>query len=207
MGKGSEPRFRYLGGDPAIDFVNTVDWEAGVAIESERLHDYGGLLAWAEGAGLTAPAIRKSLGRRARERPAEAAAVVRDALALRALLEAVFRATTRGERVAPERLAELNRLVRAAAARRELRGAGAPLGWVLAGEGETLASPLWRVTLAAAELLASEEMERLKACAGPRCGWMYVDRSRNGLRRWCSMDECGNRAKARRHYARQRGQR
>jgi predicted RNA-binding Zn ribbon-like protein len=32
------------------------------------------------------------------------------------------------------------------------------------------------------------------------CGWLFVDESRNGSRRWCSMKDCGNRAKARRHY-------
>ncbi|MGE0555816.1 MAG: CGNR zinc finger domain-containing protein [Gemmatimonadales bacterium] len=206
MATASEPPFRYLGGDPAVDFVNTVDWEAGVPIESERLRDYAGLLAWAEGAGVISAAIRRSLARRARERPAEAATVLRDALALRELLESVFGAAARGERLAPAQLARLNGLVRVALARRELRGTGPPLGWSLAGEGEALASPLWQVALAAADLLASEEIERLKTCAGPRCGWMYVDRSRNGLRRWCSMEQCGSRAKARRHYARQRGQ-
>jgi len=32
-----------------------------------------------------------------------------------------------------------------------------------------------------------------------------VDESRNGSRRWCSMKDCGNRAKARRHYHRVKG--
>ena len=42
--------------------------------------------------------------------------------------------------------------------------------------------------------------ERLHAC--PRCGWLFVDTSRGGKRRWCSMQTCGNREKASRHKER-----
>lgn len=49
------------------------------------------------------------------------------------------------------------------------------------------------------------EMDRLKMCPGERCGWLFIDETRNARRRWCSMDSCGNRAKAARHYARRKG--
>ncbi|WP_257985183.1 CGNR zinc finger domain-containing protein [Bacillus sp. T33-2] len=48
--------------------------------------------------------------------------------------------------------------------------------------------------------LISDEKKKLKACAGGECGWLFVDTSRNKSRRWCSMEDCGNRAKAKRHY-------
>src|SRR6185437_6680981 len=41
----------------------------------------------------------------------------------------------------------------------------------------------------------------LRACADPECGWLFLDRSQARRRRWCSMAECGNRAKARRFRA------
>lgn len=44
--------------------------------------------------------------------------------------------------------------------------------------------------------------DRLKRCENPRCGWLYLDRSRNRSRRWCEMATCGNRAKARRYKQR-----
>jgi predicted RNA-binding Zn ribbon-like protein len=44
----------------------------------------------------------------------------------------------------------------------------------------------------------------VKQCAGEGCGWLFLDTSRNHLRRWCTMDECGNRAKMRRRYERVR---
>jgi predicted RNA-binding Zn ribbon-like protein len=46
---------------------------------------------------------------------------------------------------------------------------------------------------------------RLKVCPGVHCGWVFYDQSRNNSGRWCSMNVCGGREKARAHYRRQRG--
>ncbi|MGW4536017.1 CGNR zinc finger domain-containing protein [Nocardia sp. NPDC004340] len=48
-----------------------------------------------------------------------------------------------------------------------------------------------------AEAVAEGTWTRLKACREPSCRWAYYDHSRNRRRTWCSMDLCGNRAKAR----------
>jgi predicted RNA-binding Zn ribbon-like protein len=58
------------------------------------------------------------------------------------------------------------------------------------------------VAWSVAELLMSEDLHRVRECAGPDCGWLFMDTSKNGSRRWCSMETCGNRAKARRHRER-----
>jgi predicted RNA-binding Zn ribbon-like protein len=88
------------------------------------------------------------------------------------------------------------------------RATGEPaFAWRWRGMGDDPAAMLWPVLRAAAELLTSPESMRLHVCAGEDCGWMYVDRSRNGLRRWCEMRTCGNVAKARRHYQRAKGRR
>jgi predicted RNA-binding Zn ribbon-like protein len=64
------------------------------------------------------------------------------------------------------------------------------------------ALPLWRVALSAREFLLAPSRERLRVCAADDCGWLFLDSSKAGRRRWCRMADCGNRAKARRHYAR-----
>jgi predicted RNA-binding Zn ribbon-like protein len=56
------------------------------------------------------------------------------------------------------------------------------------------------------ECVAAGETERLRICANDGCRWVFEDTSPTGRRRWCSMASCGNRAKASRHRARQRGQ-
>ncbi|MEM9634556.1 MAG: CGNR zinc finger domain-containing protein [Pseudomonadota bacterium] len=53
-------------------------------------------------------------------------------------------------------------------------------------------------------LMDKRELERLKMCPAQDCGWLFIDETKNSRRRWCSMETCGNRAKATRHYARQK---
>jgi predicted RNA-binding Zn ribbon-like protein len=52
--------------------------------------------------------------------------------------------------------------------------------------------------------LVGPDSERVRECANNRCLWLFLDDSKNGTRRWCSMQACGNRAKAYRHYLRQK---
>jgi predicted RNA-binding Zn ribbon-like protein len=62
---------------------------------------------------------------------------------------------------------------------------------------------LWPITRAAMDLLLSKELSQVGQCADDRgCGLLFIDTSRNHSRQWCSMDVCGNRAKAQRHYQR-----
>lgn len=67
-------------------------------------------------------------------------------------------------------------------------------------------TPGWLAAWHAAESylrLVEERPDRIRRCANPVCTLRFYDTSKNGARRWCSMSLCGNRAKTRRHYARQ----
>lgn len=199
-----DPRFRYVAGDPGLDLVNTVVWtEAGLL--HERLTDYAALLRWAEGAGVVTRARARRLRALAMTDPASADRAHEEALRLRWTLRRVYGA---GEQTPVAALEELNARVGEALAHRRLgrrRGASRQAGaleWEWIGGDEDLEAPLWPVALGAADLLASPEAHRVRLCAGDECGWMYVDRSRNGLRRWCEMETCGTAAKTRRRAAR-----
>jgi predicted RNA-binding Zn ribbon-like protein len=63
-----------------------------------------------------------------------------------------------------------------------------------------------RIAYAAIGLLCHVDLSRLKACPPQDggCGWLFVDHTRNGSRRWCSMDDCGTQAKIRRLTQRRR---
>ena len=204
---GSLP-FRYVGGDASLDFVNTVDWTPRGPVE-DRVNDYERLTRWAEGSGAISSRQGTQLRTLAAAHPRLAERVYRDALELRWQLRRLFAAARRGERLdGSEALGELNASLRRAFARLELspppRGATAPvpLRWSWREASERLESVLWPVLRSAAELLTSEEAAQIRECAGEDCGWMYVDRSRNGLRRWCQMETCGNREKAKRRAGR-----
>ena len=71
--------------------------------------------------------------------------------------------------------------------------AGDPAGNALAN----LLSPV-------AALLGTDAWARLKACRLETCGWAFYDSARNRSRAWCSMEVCGNRAKARAYRSRRR---
>ena len=189
--------FSHIGGDPALDLVNTVDWTA-AGPARDRLADYAALVGWAEGAGLVPPADAARLRRAALRHPREARRAHARALALRALLRDAFGPAGPRQAAAVRRL---NPLVAEALPHLRLAGAGPGTRrqeWRWAGLDERFDAPLWPVLRAAALLLASEEADLVRTCAGPDCGWMYVDRSRNGLRRWCQMRTCGTREKSHR---------
>jgi predicted RNA-binding Zn ribbon-like protein len=61
-----------------------------------------------------------------------------------------------------------------------------------------------RAVVALVRAASQPHWRRVKACPGPGCAWVFVDRSRNGSRRWCDMAECGNRAKGAAFRARTR---
>jgi predicted RNA-binding Zn ribbon-like protein len=68
-------------------------------------------------------------------------------------------------------------------------------------EGDGLVASLLAII---ARAQADGTWSRMKACRADDCRWAFYDRSRNRSRAWCSMSECGNRAKARSYRARQR---
>ena len=71
-----------------------------------------------------------------------------------------------------------------------------------------LALPRWRVAQSAIDLATSGSLGRVKACASQDgCQYLFVDTSKNGSRRWCSMTDCGNQAKSKRLTARRRADR
>jgi predicted RNA-binding Zn ribbon-like protein len=184
-----------LGGHPALDLVNTVDWRDREDRE-ETLVSYAALLACCRRLGLISPDNAEHLERAARLAPAEAAGLLPEALALR---EATARLVEAG-RGAPADLALVNRWLAQpnAAAALKPNPAG---GYRLAEpEAADLAAPLRAIARAAADLLTSSRLRRVRCCGGPGCGWLFLDTSPNGRRRWCSMEGCGNRAKAKRHY-------
>lgn len=187
------------GGAPCLDFVNTASGRSTGPLR-ERLRGYEDVVTIAERVGVLEPSEGRRLRKAAAAAPPEAAAVHRRAIALR---EAIFRLFAQDE-AAGEDLALLAGEAGEALAARRLEGTaeGYRFTWPYTDD---LARALWPLAASAAELLTSEEHRRVKECAAENCNWLFLDVSRNRSRRWCDMAVCGNRAKARRFSARQRG--
>lgn len=205
----SDAPFKYVGGHPAVDLVNTLDWTSR-GPERDRLTSYDRLVEWATGAGVVSREAGEALRAVARRSPRSRDAALATALRLRAVLRRVLGAVA-SKREDAAALADLDAFVGLALAQRTIvrermprrgarRAAGRlDWGWRLP---DSLDAIVWAVAWSAASLLVSDDAERLRVCGGDDCGWMFVDQSRNGLRRWCEMDVCGMKEKNRRRGAR-----
>lgn len=193
-----------VGGDAALDFVNTV---AGTtkARDDDALTDFDALAEWAEAAGLSDANEAALMRAEAAAAPGPAVIALTRARATREGLHRLFGRIAAGgvptlaDRGAFETEAqEARRAGRLAVdvGRRSVR-------WEVKVEAAPLDAVRHRVAFAAEALLLGPELARVRECEG--CSWLFVDRSKSGRRRWCSMAACGNRAKARRHHQRMSG--
>jgi predicted RNA-binding Zn ribbon-like protein len=184
---------RRLAGHPALDFCNTLaGWNSAPQPRGEWLRDYDTFIGWTAYAGLLDPEEEAALRGRS---GARAVAVLDEARSFRERLHTAVLEPTDTRAVS-----NVGALVRRAAAGLRLEP-GADPAWRVEAT-RRLELPLLRVAWAAGQLLTSGELDRVKACPGDECGWLFLDRS--GRRRWCSMESCGNRAKVRAHAARHR---
>lgn len=194
-----------VGGNLALDFVNTVDWRLSSTRRQEWLTSYPDFVAWALHAGVLGRDEAEGLVRRAEVTPGEAETALHTILAVREALFHLLDGARRRVTPAAHQLAVFNALLGRALAHFRLIPDGPGFAWDLARVDDSLEYPLYPVAKAAAELLVSPVLLRVRQCADEDCGWLFVDTSKNGSRRWCTMQSCGNRAKARRHYRRTRG--
>jgi predicted RNA-binding Zn ribbon-like protein len=195
---------KLIGGALCLDFVNTVD-PRHASDRREYLDSYRALVAWGRHAGAIGADEAKQLLTAAAREHDTAGQVLHRAITLREALYRIFAGTARRHAPPPRALATLNGELAAALAHTRLTctPAGFSLQWD--DRPPSLDRVLWPVTRSAAELLVRGPAERVGECPGAgNCGWLFLDLSKNARRRWCDMRTCGNRAKARRHYAKSR---
>lgn len=189
-----------------LDFSNTLDWRTGDHVQ-ETLTSYSDLVDWSRKAGIVTAREASQLLRDAARNPKEASKVLEQAILLREALYRIFSELAAHRRPKKNDLDILNDALAEAMSRSRVVPAGERFAWDWAGRDSALDRMLWPIARSAAELLTSGELEKVRECAGEGCGWLFLDVSRNQLRRWCDMKSCGNRAKARRYYERNRAAR
>jgi predicted RNA-binding Zn ribbon-like protein len=197
-----------VGGHPALDLVNTV--ERGRGERRDHLTDPTALLTWASRAGLVGGGEARAVADDWERDPASGLAAL---AAVREAREALHRALLAAMGIEPPDPGALERLRErwvAALGRARLApdpGRASATRLVVGTETATLIAD--RAAAAAVEVLRDAELVRLRCCppdAGG-CGWVFLDRSRNGSRRWCRMADCGTTVKARRLTERRRAAR
>lgn len=187
-----------------LDFANTMDWHASET-PTEGLNTYSDLVQFGWEAQLITTQEARDLLAQAKERPQEAERLIAEARDIREALYRLFADARHSEDWNPDDLALLTTFWQRAAQSRRITAAEGEIRWDWDFKTDDLGCVLWPVVDGAVRLLDSDQRERVGQCADDRgCGFLFYDTSRNRSRRWCSMEGCGNRAKAHRHYARAR---
>lgn len=189
-----------VGGDPALDFANTISgW--GMAAE-DWLANYAGLARWALLADLVDESeYRKGL-KAASQSPLAAERVYAEMNELRSAFLRLLHAVRDRDAAKADDLSLINQWIRRAADAFRLRQASRGFQEAWSDNAPVLQKPLLAAAHSIGRFLEHADFDRLKVCPNLNCSWLFIDRSKNHSRRWCDMGVCGNLAKARRFQAR-----
>jgi predicted RNA-binding Zn ribbon-like protein len=180
----------FIAGHVSLDFVNTAEGRGQPGV-GEALRTAADLSRWGERRGVIAAGVIAGAGE------GELAA----AIEARELLYRLFLDRAGGHRAQPTDLAALDGLASSAYLAAQLDQADdGRLGW--SWDRSQLATVRHVAVTAALDLLSQSQAGRLKQCPGDDCGWFFIDTTKRGNRRWCSMSECGQDAKTARRRER-----
>ncbi len=196
-----ENTFFMIGNNLSLDFINTEYAENGEP--KDALSSYEDLLAWAVAANLLEAKQRTTLLRESADLKA-AGEVFSKALKFRSELRAMVEGLERGEKVNRQTLSAINELLSFQIGFTELVPTGDGFRKRFRTNFREPTGLLTPIAEAAADLLCYGNPVYLKKCENPDCVLHFYDTSKNHKRRWCSMNACGNRAKAAAFYQRQR---
>jgi predicted RNA-binding Zn ribbon-like protein len=212
------PPFFELLGNVSLDFINTLD-DRPRSEPKELLKNYYDLARFGEDAGILTAEQLDFFYERVHLMPDEAEEAMRRAINLREALYAIFSALMKKQpapQLAMDRLnANLHdaalhsrlvqpKMVLAKSAESKMPQVEGRLEWRFDDLTSSFNAVLWPIARAAGDLLASPDLALVRACSSPTCQWLFLDTSKNHHRRWCSMKQCGNRAKVRRFYAKKK---
>lgn len=184
-----------------LDFVNTVGDHLKESIYQEYLTSYSAFVQWCHRRGIINSEQADFFLAESKKRDLEAVAVFQRVHQLREALFRIFFAVAAQDSPEEKDLEILNGEIDRVLPRLKLKYLDQGFIWTNTGERKALDWMLSIIVQDIIDLLLSDKLARVKICRGDNCGWIFLDMSKNRSRRWCSMQECGNRAKARRHYS------
>lgn len=185
-----------------LKFTDTVDWRTSNHAK-DTLRTYLDLVGWSQRRGVIDQNEANRLLKLFESREMIGEETLKHARVLRESIYAIFSAVAHGRKASAADLAMLNGYLGRAMAKMEVKMTqdGYRLGWCSEVAADRM---LYPVAKSAAELLTSDDLQRVKECANEEegCGSLFLDNSKSHSRRWCSMDTCGNKAKVRAYYHR-----
>lgn len=185
-----------------ISFANT-ERRARGRVE-DVVPDVEALLEWLREHGLISARGRATEASRLRRDPEEAERRLERFRHLREVLHATAADFADDGEARPERITEINHVLRHGLHYHQLKGEPGGTRYEIAQVGDRLDQARAAIASSFAHFLADGAADRLRVCANDGCRWLFVDHSPTGRRRWCDMRTCGNQAKVARHRARAR---
>ncbi|HEY6767464.1 MAG TPA: ABATE domain-containing protein [Candidatus Sulfotelmatobacter sp.] len=193
------PQFELSAGVNCLDFINTLD-DRPTGQPKELLTSYAALVRFGEDTGILDSAQITRLSQHSVD---QAQRALRRAIELREALYHIFSAVVNRKLAPPEATQTLNHFLRAARDHSQLVERNGRFIWEFA-DRFSCDVVTWALAQSAAGLLVSDQLEFVRTCSSETCQWFFLDTSKNHRRRWCNMQLCGNRAKVRRFYDRQK---
>lgn len=186
----------------SLDFSNTIDWRNGEK-RDDSLKTFGSLVDWSVEKGLIPRDEAPSIIRRAKEEHVEDR-TVRRAAQLRETIYRIFSAVAHDHHPDEDDVGALNQFLSNYPVSSSIVRTGHDYGWTMVPRRGAEGRMLWPIAKSAADLLTSDQLGRVTECANEEegCGWVFLDKTRSGTRKWCSSTGCGNRAKVRAWYER-----
>jgi predicted RNA-binding Zn ribbon-like protein len=194
---------RLSGGHPALDFVNTVDSRRS-RWGPDFLNSYDDLLVIAERTAVADSVALSRLRKKAAADPRRARTAVDEAVALREAAYKLFIAEDTGRTYPSAALKVVEKAAREGRSRERLLHTKSGFAWSL--PFDQLEDVGHAFALTAIEVLIARNGRReIRECKGDSCGWLFLDHSKGGRRRWCSDASCGTRSRIARFRTRPRG--
>jgi predicted RNA-binding Zn ribbon-like protein len=184
------------GGTLSFHFINTV-----YAWKGENLHEYLNtyeeVLEWCNKVKILPPDLLIGLREYASKHLKKKQQAFEQIIHVRWILYRFFSGIS-ATGVEPSILKQYNTLLNQALAHFEWKPLKRELHFTLKENAADLLQPLWMIVRASHQLLLETNYERIKECS--RCGWIFLDETKNNNRRWCNPSTCGSVEKMHRYY-------
>ena len=193
--------FSFVANVLCLDFVNTLAISNGV--ESDRLTNDSDVVNWCVQAGIVDLEQKQSLFPQS-AKIGEQGKILKLAISLRSELRVIAEHIVAGRQIPAPLIERLNEILRTKNGYNQLSCENDKFirkYFTVFNEPVQLIEP---IAESAAELLSEGDLSLVKKCENAACILFFYDNTKNHARRWCSMSDCGNRAKAAAHYRRKR---
>lgn len=191
-----------LAGDSlCFDFINTV----GSRKKSELknfLTSYDDFLKWCNRTEILPEVNTTPLKKYAKQFPAKAESALKKIISIRETLHLLFSSIANGKEPDKNTTKQFNSYLSTSLAKLELIFEKNKYSLKLVNNENDLVGPAWFIIKSAYDILTNTDVNRIKEC--PSCGWVFLDKTKNNIRRWCNPHLCGSREKAKNYYHRKK---